>query len=368
MFWLNITTFIEIQTIYTLQVIADKWNNHYQSSHVNGRLSIYYTYGHPGDSTFASDVIKGLSSAPKYLLPRYFYDERGSELFEKICTTNEYYLTRTETLILEKYSDEISGELKDVRSLVELGSGNSSKTRILIDSFMRKIGYLHYLPIDVSSILIDSSNKLILDVPRLKISGIISEYRKGIELVSYINSVPKLIIFLGSSIGNFDFDEAKDFLKYISSYMTEDDYLLVGFDMQKSLRILDKAYNDSAGFTALFNLNLLKRINNELGGNFDLNSFKHKAFFNKKESRIEMHLVSKKEQSIAVKSIKKVIRFQKDESIHTENSYKFTDEMVENIASHAGLTLNNSWSDERSYFSLCLFKKINPFIKYPSHT
>jgi L-histidine N-alpha-methyltransferase len=338
------------------------WDNYPQSVRlgqvIDERLSIYYTYTKLENNSFAFDLFRGLSSEKKFLLPKYFYDCTGSELFEEICKTDEYYVTRTETSILEKFSKDIIGTCKKAESITELGSGASIKTRYLIDSFIGKKGYLHYSPIDVSSILIESSEKLIQEIPEIKISGIISEYESGIELVNELLPEPKLIIFLGSSIGNFDLQDAKNFIKFIADNMIDEDKFLIGFDMVKDVKVLNDAYNDRTGFTAKFNLNLLNRINIELGGNFDLNKFEHHAFFNEKESRVEMHLTSKVNQSIKIKSINENILFHKDETIHTENSYKFTDEMIEDIASYAGLRIVNKWLDGKGYFSLILFTKI----------
>jgi len=340
-----------------MQLKVQEWNDYYQPEHLNGRLSVYYTHNQTYQNFFAADVLKGLSSKPKFLHSKYFYDNTGSELFEKICSAPEYYLTRTESSILMEYSDDIICNAKGAHSLIELGSGSSMKTRFLINSFIKSNEYLHYFPIDVSSILIQSSYAVLDDFIDLRISGIISEYEKGIELVYYLNSEPKLIIFLGSSIGNFSILEAKKFIKRIADKMKTGDFLLLGFDMVKDKKVLHDAYNDNSGITAEFNLNLLQRINNELGGNFEKEAFEHRAFFNESRSRIEMHLVSKRYQKVSIKEINKVFWFRKGESIHTENSYKFTDGLIHNITGYAGLELSKKWSDERSYFSTCLFKK-----------
>jgi dimethylhistidine N-methyltransferase len=322
------------------------------------KLDVYYVNGSVKASTFAGDVKKGLTCGNKYLLPKYFYDRAGSELFEKICSTSEYYVTRTETEILERFSDEIALANKDKEYLVELGSGSSVKTKLIIDSFLNHRNSLHYLPIDVSDIVVSSSQSLTNQKPGLQISGFISDYVDGISLIHEFYDEPKLIIFLGSSIGNFDLIHAEKFVKFIRSRMNKEDSLLIGFDMKKDAGVLNAAYNDKEGYTSKFNLNLLRRINNELGGNFNLSLFKHHAFFNEEQSRIEMHLISLEDQSINVEAIGEVIHFKKGESIYTESSYKFTDEMLEAIAWYSNMKLANIWRDNKHYFSLCLFRPI----------
>jgi dimethylhistidine N-methyltransferase len=307
--------------------------------------------------SFAEDVKNGLTASRKSLPPKYFYDEKGSGLFEKICATPEYYVTRTETEILRKYSPEIASANSGKKIMVELGSGSSVKTRYLLDSFITGNGYFKYVPIDVSDILISGSEQLLERYELLNIDAIQAEYEQGIEIAGQVSMEPKILIFLGSSIGNFDLHESEALVRGIASQMNSDDSFLIGFDMVKDEDVLNAAYNDAAGVTADFNLNLLYRINSELNGEFDISKFDHRAFFNGKESRIEMHLVSLDEQDICIHGIRKEIHFDKGETIHTENSYKFTDEMIREIAEASGLKLSHKWTDSRDYFSLCLFNK-----------
>jgi dimethylhistidine N-methyltransferase len=321
---------------------------------INSRLSVYYSNKDKAVSTFAEDVRQGLMSANKYLLPKYFYDDKGSELFEKICVTPEYYVTRTESFILKKYADEIAKFNENRAILEELGSGSSVKTRLLISSYIKKAKALHYVPIDVSEIMISSSEKLIEEYNGLNITGIIADYMEGIELASYLFTEPKLILFLGSSIGNFDLFHAEQFVKFISSKMNYGDSLLIGFDMVKEIAVLNAAYNDKEGVTADFNMNLLARMNNELDANFDLNNFRHFSFFNQDK----MHLVSLKEQQVKINAIDSGINFSQGERIHTENSYKFTKEMISEIAAYSELEFSKMWTDDKKYFSLCLFSKM----------
>jgi dimethylhistidine N-methyltransferase len=328
----------------------------YNEEVINDRLSIYHTPSASGKNTFAEDIIYGLKANRKFILPKYFYDEKGSLLFEKICTTPEYYVTRTEASILKEYSDEIAECNADKRIIVELGSGSSIKTRYILNAFLRLNGNITYMPIDVSSIMIDSSKRLLNEFEGLGIKGTIGEYLDALEIIEETVSEPKLIIFLGSSIGNFDLPHAEEFMKKISDSMKTGDTLLVGFDLVKDINILNTAYNDKKGITAEFNLNLLHRINNELNSDIDTGKFEHKAFFNSDESRIEMHLVSNCDQSFSLNGSGPII-FKKNETIHTENSYKFTDEMVMKLIQKSGLTFVKKWTDAKDWFGLFLIRK-----------
>jgi uncharacterized SAM-dependent methyltransferase len=199
---------------------------------------------------------------------------------------------------------------------------------------------------------------LIKETEGLKISGFISEYETGLSLIKELYNEPKLILFLGSSIGNFDFVHSVKFVSYIRSKMNSDDSLLIGFDMKKPESVLNADYNDCEGVTADFNLNLLKRINSELGGNFDISKFRHHAYFNEEHSRIEMHLVSLAEQDVKIESVDETIHFCKGEDIYTESSYKFTNDMISDIAWFSNMRISNIWRDEKGYFSLCLFQPL----------
>lgn len=324
---------------------------------INDRLTIYTVSIGSYKNTFAEDVKEGLSAEQKYLLPKYFYDNTGSSLFELICETEEYYVTRTEASILEKYSDEIAGLNIGKRHIVELGSGSSVKTKYILSSFIRNNGNIIYHPIDVSEILVQGSNALLNEFEGLTIHGTIGEYEESLQVINEVVVEPKMIVFLGSSIGNFSPSDAHKLIAHISSCMNENDTLLIGFDVVKDIEILNAAYDDDTGITAKFNMNLLERINNELGGNFNTESFSHSAFFNSELSRVEMHLVSEKDQKVTIKDIDTTVRFGKSESIHTENSYKFTRGMISELASSAGLTVAAQWNDNRNYFELCLMRK-----------
>lgn len=323
---------------------------------VNNRFEYYKSSASgTGSNTFPEDVIEGFSSKQKWLPPKYFYDDKGSELFEKICSTPEYYVTRTENSILENYSGEIAADCSGIDLITELGSGNSLKTRNILKAFQDTNRELTYIPIDVSEVLISSGNSITEKFSDIKVSGVIGEYEESLEFISGKFKKPKLILFLGSSIGNFDPEHAEQFLEKIAVNINPDDKLLIGFDLVKDEGVLNAAYNDSAGITAEFNLNLLRRINRELNADFDLQKFEHNAFFNSKQSRIEMHLVSMNEQTVYVNG--KIFNFAKGETIHTENSYKFTESMIEEICDKSGLKVKNSRFDRNKFFGLYLFVK-----------
>lgn len=313
---------------------------------------------------FARDVKEGLGSAKKNLKPKYFYDQIGSQLFEQISLQPEYYLTRTEADILRRYSSDIVKMYDGDFTLIELGSGSATKTRILLSYILNKQRQLYYLPIDLSQpILQETIRKLSTDFSNLHAEGIRSEYGEGIrkasEFIATKDRVPekKMIIFLGSSIGNFELPECSSFLRMIRDRVEKKDALLVGFDLQKDKKILNAAYNDKAGLTAKFNLNLLARINRVLMGEFDLKAFYHHAFYNESKQRIEMHLVSKSNQQVYIGGIDQTFRFEERETIHTENSYKFTLDQIQTLAEDSGFELKN-FMDEKGWFDLALLSPI----------
>ncbi len=316
----------------------------------------------PTQDEFALDVKHGLSLPRKSLKSKYFYDKMGSSLFEQICVQPEYYITRTEADILRERLPEIVIRFPDDISIVELGSGSASKTRIVFDHVLQRQDYLHYFPIDVShSMLSESIRTLSSDYPTLRITGISSDYANGLDratdLIAVESHIPskKLILFLGSSIGNFEPQETVSFFQMIRDKMERTDLLLVGFDLQKDPAILNSAYNDKAKVTQRFNLNLLSRINRELEGDFDIKSFEHQAFFNLDEQRVEMHLVSKRDHEYHIKLIQESFRFKEGESIHTENSYKYSLEQIRKLAEDNCFELKMNFMDQRKWFDLAIF-------------
>lgn len=309
---------------------------------------------------FADDVKDGLGAEKKFINPKYFYDKRGSELFEEICRQPEYYPTRTETSILKTYSSDIAKTCNGKPlAILELGSGSSLKTRLLFDAFLKRQTLLHYLPIDISdSMLRQTANKLSNEFCGIYVTAIPADYYAGIskanQFLSSTNVEKKLVLFLGSSIGNFEPQETEYFLRTIGEKMNEEDFLMIGFDLRKPKSVLESAYNDKSGVTEKFNQNLLSRINKELGGEFDLSSFGHRAFYNQSFHRIEMHLVSKRKQRVYVGKINETFDFVEGETIHTESSYKYTLGQIEVLAKKAGLTVRRHFTDKNRWFDLAL--------------
>lgn len=311
---------------------------------------------------FASDVARGLAIENKTINSKYLYDKIGSELFGQICTQPEYYLTRTEASILAKQARIIAKSISNNISIIELGSGSSSKTTILLSHLELQKSRIFYFPIDISNnILVESAQRLGLLFPNVNIIGISSDYNNGFDRaarhISRDDSIPdrKLVLFLGSSIGNFDPAHAKNLLRTLREKLDTSDFLLVGFDLQKKKSVLDAAYNDKAGITAKFNLNLLARVNRELGGNFDLGKFAHRAFFNDEKHRIEMHLVSQTDQQVYVKVLGRTFPFRNGETIHTENSYKYSLDQIADLGEDSGFEIKKNFTDEKKWFDLAFF-------------
>lgn len=319
------------------------------------------------NNEFAKDVEKGLGDKQKHISPKFFYDKKGSKLFEEICSQPEYYLNRIESLILKRSLNEITNIVGEKEiSIIELGNGNSLKTRILLKPFLGNLKKACYFPIDVSLKMLKKSIKdLSKEYVNLEIFGICSDYVSGLmkinDFMKMKDNIPKnkLIIFLGSSIGNFDPKEAKNFLCSLKRYIRQEDALLIGIDLEKDKRILDKAYNDKKGLTAKFNLNILARINRELDGEFKLSSFEHKSFYNIHKHRIEMHLESKLDQEVRVGAIKKTFHFKKGETIHTENSYKYSQNNLNKLVKNAGLEMIQSFTDRKKQYTLILLKRVS---------
>ena len=318
------------------------------------------------NNEFAKNVENGLADIPKHISPKFFYDKIGSKLFEEICDQPEYYLNRIEAQILKKSASQIIDILDEKAiSVIELGNGNSQKTRILLRPFLANWKNVSYFPIDVSlKMLKKSIRDLSREYSNLRIFGVCSDYVKGLikinEFMKFKKNIPdkRLIIFLGSSIGNFDPKEASAFLYSLSKYIRNDDALLIGFDLEKDKSILEKAYNDKKGITSQFNLNVLSRINKELDGGFELSSFEHKSFYNLREHRIEMHLESKLDQKVSIGAIGKEFHFKEGETIHTENSYKYSKNRLYVLVKNAGLQVIANFTDPKNQYSLILLKKI----------
>lgn len=303
----------------------------------------------------AEDALHGLTSDPKTIPPKYFYDARGSRLFEAITRLPEYYQTRTERAILDRWAPEVVHDLRP-GVLIEFGSGSAAKTRALLDS-MRDEGLLHgYGPLDVSA---DASRRaseaLALEYPELRVEGVIGDFERPHDLP--FPGRRRLLIFLGSTIGNFTPDRSVTFLRSVAREMTPADGFMIGFDLVKDRATLERAYNDSAGITAEFNLNLLRVMNRELGADFDVGEFEHRAFYNEQETRIEMHLVSSRSQTVRLDTIDLVTEFERGESIRTELSHKYTRDSVEKLLGAGGLRLAAWETDSAGRFALALARR-----------
>jgi dimethylhistidine N-methyltransferase len=305
---------------------------------------------------FARDVATGLTAVPKHLSCRYFYDGEGSRLFAQICDLPEYYLTRAETAILKSHAQEIAALFPRDLTVIELGSGNAVKTRLLLEA-LSPGRQVRYVPIDICRpVLEESGADLLQRFPHLEIVAIAAEYHDGLRLLPAESDRPRLILWLGSNIGNFTRTEAAAFLRRIRDTMRPADAMLVGVDLRKERAVLEAAYDDAAGVTAAFNRNLLARINAELDGNFNLAAFQHRAVYNDDLGRIEMHLVSARAQGVTIGQLGLAIAFTSGETIHTENSYKYSLEEMAAVAGSAGLECRRCWQDAEKRFSLQLLE------------
>jgi len=298
--------------------------------------------------SFARDVVAGLTAHPKRLSPKYFYDKTGAQLFEAITALPEYYLTRCELEILEERAREMARLFPVSSALIEFGSGSSRKVRILLASVPMITAYV---PVDISSeMLIQEAQELRRDYPRLAVLPVEADFTQPFALPSAVAGLGHTGFFPGSTIGNFEPQEAVAFLRHAGRMLGRGATLIIGVDLVKDASTLHAAYNDAAGLTAKFNLNLLARINRELGADFDLGKFDHRAFYNAERHRIEMHLVSRKRQNVDVAGQR--IEFQIGETIHTENSYKYTLDYFTALARGAGWSSLAVWTDAEANFSI----------------
>lgn len=305
---------------------------------------------HPSVADFKQAVLNGLTEQPKTLSPKFFYDEQGSKLFEAIMDLPEYYPTRTEIEILRRNGEAISGAMGENNLLIELGSGNSVKIRTLLDAVQPAA----YMPLDISKEhLYQQSYALANDYPALSVHATCADYSDDFELPYCPTEMTRTAFFPGSSIGNFTPTEALALLHRVVRLLGVGGKLLIGVDLKKDQHRLHAAYNDTQGVTAAFNLNLLQRINRELDGEFDVNHFRHTAFYNPEVGRIEMHLISEEAQQVRIDGHAFV--FAQGESIHTENSYKYSIEQFHALAAQAGLVAEQVWVDDQQLFSVhCL--------------
>jgi dimethylhistidine N-methyltransferase len=298
-------------------------------------------------STFAGDVLEGLSRQSKRLSPKYFYDAAGSELFEQITRLPEYYPTRTELGILHDRADAIASIVPTQAALVEFGAGATTKVRLLL----KGCAFGVYVPVDISGDFLKAqADALGKDFPSLRVYPIAADFTGPFVLPDAIAGMPKVGFFPGSTIGNFEPHDASTFLRRARDILGGGAQMVIGVDLEKDERVLHWAYNDEAGITARFNLNVLHRINRELGGNFDISAFTHRAIYSREHHRIEMHLVSRKAQAVRV--LGHSFSFRAGETIHTENSYKYSPKRFAALARDAGWTSTACWTDSAQMFSV----------------
>jgi dimethylhistidine N-methyltransferase len=306
----------------------------------------------PAASDLPSDIIAGLSSDPRTLPCKYFYDERGAKLFQKICELPEYYITRTEIDILDRHRAEIASELGPNIELIGLGTGAGTKTRIVIEALEKPAAYI---PVDISEKQLRKSASLFRKIfPSLEILPVCADYLQPVVLPSPRHKAARNVVYFpGSTIGNFEPNEALEFLQRIANVCGQNGGLLIGVDLHKDKNVIEAAYNDSAGVTEQFNLNLLARINRELGADFDLSRWRHRAIYNSDAGRIEMNLISTTEQTVHIRE--REFRFRASEKILTEHSYKHTPEGFTALANHAGFDFVKLWTDDARLFGVFYF-------------
>ena len=336
----------------------------------NGRFTLIGLPAEKRLARFAHDVSAGLKASPKKLPCCYFYDRLGSRLFEAICELPEYYLTRAETAILQAHGQEIVASFPGSTDLIELGSGSAVKTRLLIEAFFQSgiqaqntgrgsvsPRTLRYIPLDICRTVLEEAARDLLPIfPELEIMAIAGEYQEGLEHLQTVAGRRKLILWLGSNIGNLERAEAAQFLGRVRGTLAPSDRMLVGIDLRKDGAVLEAAYDDACGVTAAFNRNLLARINQELDGHFDLHAFRHRAVYNEQAGRVEMYLISACAQKVRIDQLRLEVDFAEGEAIHTENSYKYSQAEIETLAADSGLHLERAWLDPDQRFQLNLFR------------
>jgi len=317
--------------------------------------------GHAAD--FAADVRRGLTAAPKFLLSKYLYDELGSRLFAAICALPEYYLARVESEILAAHAGEILDFLKGPLRLVELGSGDSEKTPLLIERLLARQGTLRYLPIDISASVVEaSSERLLLAYPGLSITGFVADYPDALQALprepAGREGEHTLALFLGTTLGNLEPDEQRALLRDLGRALRPGDGLLLGVDLKKPEDLLLPAYDDPLGVTAAFDLNLLVRINRELGGGFDVRRFRHRALYDRDLGRIEMRLESLVAQTVPIQELGIEVPFAAGESLHTESSYRFDPDQLAELGRETGFALARGWTDAAGRFGVYLLTPV----------
>ncbi len=302
-------------------------------------------------AAFLADVIAGLGAEQKAISAKYFYDDIGSELFQKISQHPDYYPTKTEYSILEKISDILPAIVNESEiDIIELGAGDGHKSELIINGFVNANCKVNFYPIDISEKAMELLGDNLTIHESLHIHGVVADYSHGLHYLKQKSNNIKLVLFLGSNIGNFNKNQTDQFLTMLSTNLNADDYVLMGFDLKKDPAILNQAYNDSDGLTKAFNLNLLARINRELGGNFDIAQFKHYGFYNPYRGTMESYLISLAAQAIHIEAVNQTFYFKEFEPIHLEYSHKFTSSGITKLANHNGFEIIELFSDDKNYF------------------
>lgn len=314
----------------------------------------------PELTQFAEDVLRGLSATPKALSSKYFYDDEGSRLFQEIMKLPEYYLTGCESEIFSTQGDEIYRSFvngDNVFDLVELGAGDGTKTAILIGNFLKHNAAITYSPIDISQEALDAlTEKFTAKFPSLKMNTLNGDYFRVLKSLKNDNSGRKVLLFLGSNIGNFSRDQSVAFFSSLRAVMSANDLLFVGFDLQKDPHVIARAYDDEAGVTAKFNLNLLTRINRELGGNFDIDKFTHYANYRPTEGAARSFLISRQRQSVRISALGRDFEFDAWEPVFMEISQKYSMNMIERLAAESGFQIKQNFFDSRNYYCDSLWR------------
>lgn len=305
---------------------------------------------------FALDVLTGLCASPKQIPAKYFYDDRGSRIFQRITHQEEYYLSRAELAILDAARSELPRLVPDdCVDIIELGPGDGSKSRLIIAGFLEAERRVNYYPIDISAKALDllSNDLLTNNLPgdhRLTVHGVIAEYSHGLRHAREHSKNRQLVLFLGSNIGNFDSCQRQAFLHSMWKSLAAGDRLITGFDLKKDVAILTRAYNDAAGHTRAFNLNVLRRINEELGGNFDLDGFRHCGVYNPVLGAMESYLLSTRVQEVHIAELERSFAFETFEPLHLEYSFKFLEQDIDRLCDHTGFHLERNFYDADRFF------------------
>jgi L-histidine Nalpha-methyltransferase len=309
--------------------------------------------------SFAEEVSTGLSAAERSLPCRFFYDDIGSKIFEEICDLEEYYLTRVERMLLRERATDIADHFDQGAILVEFGSGSAEKTRILLEALLAAQASLVYVPIDISrSAIEESAEGLLGEHPALSVQAVCGEYETALSVLGNHDTTPRLILWLGSSVGNLHKRQAADFLMKVRAQMAASDRLLIGIDLRKNRERLERAYDDSLGVTARFNKNLLTRINRELGADFLPEQFEFRVHYHEDSGCVESSLVSLRDQSVQVAELGQSFAFQQGEKIHTENSYKFSLQEIDELAALSQMRCETRWLDENGEYSINLLAPV----------